>query len=231
VKPPLTLAIESSNPSAAPPSVALVAAQEVLGTEPVESRPHTDDLITAIDRLFKRTGRQPRDLTAVAVSIGPGGYTAVRIAITTAKLICEATGAACHPIPTAHAVAARVESDKPFGVALASKGESTFLTRFQPRTGPGLPAAIEEGHLITAADLGSLDIPLLIIDRFAPPALVARAAQLGIELRPPTLDPIAAAQLAPNFPALDPAALAPLYPREPEAVTKWKQLKTMHKGG
>jgi len=225
VKPTLTLAIESSNPSAAQPSVALVSAQEVLGIEPIDFKPHTDDLITAIDRLFRRVGRMPRDLTAVAVSVGPGGYTAVRIAITTAKLICEATGAACHPIPTAHVVAASVESDKPFGVALASKGESTFLTRFHPRQGSDLPRARDEGRLITAADLDQLGISLLVIDRFAPAILSARAAELGIELRPPTLDPAAAASLTATFPAVDPAALAPLYPREPEAVTKWKQLK------
>jgi len=197
----------------------------VLWRETVGTQPHTDDLITAIDRLFRRAGRQPRDLTAVAVSAGPGGYTAVRIAIATAKMICEATGAACHAVPTAHAVAARVVHGGVFGVGLGSKGESVFVTRFEARADGGSVRALDQGRLITAADLAALSASLLVVDRFVPPTVAARAAELGIGVRAPEFDAVAVAELAAAFAPVDPAALAPIYPREPEAVTKWRQLK------
>src|SRR3954466_2924110 len=112
------LAIETSNPSAwTPGSVSrpgvgvgrVGTGLEVLGSEAVDvSRGTDDDLMPGVERLFRRLGLSARDIRRVAVSVGPGGYTAVRLAVTTAKMIAEATGAQCLPIPTAEVVARRV---------------------------------------------------------------------------------------------------------------------------
>jgi tRNA threonylcarbamoyladenosine biosynthesis protein TsaB len=231
VKPPLTLAIETSNPSAqgtegSRPAVALVGGGlggqtlfETLAIEAVDTSPHTDDLVAAIDRLFKHAQRLPRDLTHVAVSSGPGGFTAVRLAVTAAKMICEATGAACIAVPTAHALARRVSDDAPFGVALASKGNTTYLTRFSAEGKP-----LDEGKIIDAEGLEATGITLLIVDQFVPEPIRDRAAELNIRVSPTTFDPVAVAEAAQHIAPIDPADLLPIYPREPEAVTKWKQL-------
>lgn len=64
---------------------------------------HDDDLLPAIDRLFARNNLKPRDLSdgAVAVSIGPGGFTGLRIAVATAKMFAETLGAKIIAVPSA----------------------------------------------------------------------------------------------------------------------------------
>lgn len=226
----ITLAIETSNPSAAEPGDAHGAAGVALGRSGASGahllgverlRPtgrHDDDLMPAIDRLTGRAGVRPGDLTRVAVSIGPGGYTALRIAVATAKLIAEATGAACVAVPSAMVVARRVEAGgRAFAVALASKNDSTHITRFDEQGRPDLP-----GRLITATDLGGLNVGLLIADRFLPEPIAAAAREAGVEVRRPVFDPSACFEVSLGLPAVDPAALLPHYAREPDAVTQWR---------
>src|SRR5205085_1080775 len=108
-----------------------------------------------------------------------------RMAVATAKMLCEALGASCIAVPTALVVARRVESPPArFGVALASKGELTFMTVFESgQAGPG--------RLVDAAGMRDLGLELLIADRFLPGPIVEEAARLGVEVRPPRLDPAA----------------------------------------
>lgn len=49
-----------------------------------------DLLMPAIERLFARSGRHVRELGCVAVSVGPGGYTGVRVACATGAMLAEA---------------------------------------------------------------------------------------------------------------------------------------------
>jgi tRNA threonylcarbamoyl adenosine modification protein YeaZ len=221
----LTLAIETSNPSAwtpdspARPGVAVARAGEVLGVEAIDvERVNEDDLAPAIARLFGRLGLKARDLRSLAVSVGPGGFTAVRLAVTTAKMIAEATGAQCLPIPSAWVVARRVRSGEPFAVALASKGESAFVTIFDAEGKPG------EGQLLESAGLTGLGVRLVVADQFFPDSMRDAAGRAGLRVEPPVFDPVACLEAAVGVTPVDPAALLPLYPREPEAVTKWKKL-------
>ena len=108
----LVLAIEISNPSAwttrAPvrPGIAVgrltAGVVGLIGCESIDpTRQHDDDLIPAIDRLFTRCQLSSRDIRRIAVSIGPGGFTATRIAVTAAKFIAQAADAACIGVPSA----------------------------------------------------------------------------------------------------------------------------------
>jgi tRNA threonylcarbamoyladenosine biosynthesis protein TsaB len=46
---------------------------------------HTVELAPALGQLFERTGAAPADLTGVAVAIGPGSFTSLRIGLAAAK--------------------------------------------------------------------------------------------------------------------------------------------------
>jgi len=216
----LTLAIEVSNPSSGGAGIA-VGSRSVLGVEPV--RPgdgRQDDLAAAIDRLAKRVGFGPQDLKRVAVSVGPGGYTSLRIAVATAKMICEATGAQCVAIPTVNVAAARVSAARPFAVALASKDDSAYAAAFASpgeRTGPG--------RLINPAAIAGLGVKTLVADQFLPHSIAEAVRTAGIALAPLILDPAACLELSFGAPATDPVSFLPIYPREPEAVTKWRTRK------
>jgi len=230
----LILAIETSNPSArtspgpvrpgiavgrlGPHGIRLLARREI---DP--GHPHDDSLLPAIDAAFRSIAAPPAALARVAVSIGPGGYTAVRLAVTAAMMIAEATGAQCVPVPTASVVARRVtHGPLPFAVLLASKGDSAFATVFDADR----PA--DAGRLVRPADIAALRVRRLIADSFLPEAI--RLAAGGVPIEPPVFDPAACLELAIDFDPVDPMALRPRYPREPEAVTRWRELHPPDRG-
>lgn len=248
----LILAIEASNPSlecAAPlcaPGVAIGrvrgagGATEVLGTEPV--RPATrdsDDLTPAIDRLCTRLGLEAKGITRIAVSIGPGGYTSLRMACATAQMIALATGAKCIAVPTA-AVAAECLLDHPalrssaspvrVGIALAGKADAAFIMVFETGGAGSLAPVLRptnDGALITPDELTPLGLTHLACDAHLPAPLRARAEGLHLVTLPLMLDASALLRAAARLPddrAVEPVHCVPLYGREPEAVTKWRAL-------
>ncbi|MCE7974213.1 MAG: tRNA (adenosine(37)-N6)-threonylcarbamoyltransferase complex dimerization subunit type 1 TsaB [Leptolyngbya sp. PLA1] len=223
----VVLAIETSNPSAAGgesgPAVVVARYEERSTTEVARAsldpaRPHDEQLVPAIARAVRAAGLRPADLSCVAVSIGPGGFTAVRVAVAAAKMIAEVTGARCVGVPSAMVAARRVHAPGPFLVALACKGESFYAVPFSsPQATPG------PGVIMTSGELRAAAVTLLIADAFFPADARAAAAQLGITVQPPVFDALACAECARALPACDPVALLPIYPREPEAVTKWRE--------
>lgn len=188
---------------------------------------HSDDLIPAIDRLMASAGRTLADVTAVAVSIGPGGFTGLRIGITTARMIAEVRGVGIIPVPTAVVVAERIDGPGPILVALASKRESCWVTRFE-RGGDdhwmvaGTPGPMSE------ATLDLMGVRLLVGDEHLPAGIRAGCEQAAVPVLQPTFDPAACLRVAERMwsrdpgVAVDPAAVMPLYAREPEAVALWR---------
>lgn len=206
-------------------------------------------VMPTIDRLFREAGLGPEALrepgARIAVSIGPGGYTSVRVAVTAAKLLAEGTGAACVAVPSALVVARRVVHGAPFAVALASKRETAWITVFEARAGDGAPVRamraplglFDEGVVEVLRGAG---VDLLVVDRFVPPEMRARAKGAGMLIAEPRFDPLACAELGMGIELgttsdagaadgtramlVDPLEMRPLYPREPEAVSKWRAL-------
>jgi tRNA threonylcarbamoyl adenosine modification protein YeaZ len=219
----LSLAIETSNPSAGGCSVAIGDARQLLGEEPVrEATRDADDLMPAIDRLTRRLGIKPADIGRVAVSVGPGGYTAVRTAVATAKMIAEAAGARCVAVPTALVAAVHAaRAPGTFAVCLASKGESTHATVFSRDASVGPMGHMRPRGPIAASDVATLGVSRLVADRFLPPTIAAAAATAGITVEPLRLSAAACYEASLALPEIDPVELLPLYPREPDAVTQW----------
>lgn len=218
----MILAIETSNPTATPGQPCAGVAVATLASDGSIHDPqvewlrtvgrHEDDLMPAIDRLTLRLGINARDLSRVAVSIGPGGYTGLRVAVTTANLIAATSGAEAIGVPTAEALAARASGSKPVGVCLGVKADSFWIHIF-PDMG--------DGRLACASDLQALPIRTLVADGFLPPAARDWARQAGIEVELPRYDPVAVAEAAAGKPATA-GPVIPLYVREPEAVTRWR---------
>ncbi len=222
------MGIETSNPSAVEPNcgwspgVALArhtgGTLTPVGTEPLNlERLQDDDLLPAIDRLFQRAGVLPRHLRAIALSTGPGGFTALRIATATAKMIAEVTGAQVHAVPSAIVAARRAPCAEPFAVALSSKNDSAWITCFAPGVAP-------EGHLVLARDFAPTGLTALIADRFLPAPFADACAAAGVPILRPVFDAHAVIEASLHTTPVDPVSLLPIYPREPEAVTKWREL-------
>jgi tRNA threonylcarbamoyladenosine biosynthesis protein TsaB len=240
------LAIEISNPSSGvrvvierPNRPAIVAGPGValgnmetgeLDQEPLhEGLRHDDDLMPAVARLFERNGAEPSQLARVAVSVGPGGYTSLRIAVATAKMLAEATGAEVVAVPSFAVAAWSIGKDvAPSLLCLASKGENASGVLLPEQTDPGgrgWIAAARHLGLVDAATVRELRPRTVIGDQFLPRAMREAAGEIGARVIEPVFAAAFALQIAEDLPPVDPLALAPVYSREPEAVTQWRKRK------
>lgn len=245
----LTLAIESSNPTADPERPGSVAIGALTQTTDPSAPPsvllrgsralaltgrHDDALAPAIEALLRETSVAPNLIGLVAVSAGPGGYTALRIAVTTAMLFAEAVGARCARVPTTLVAAygsARVGS---FAVALASKRETSWVAVFE-RARPGAaprfishePGSLADAHGLVALHERHPFDALLCDAPHLPPAMREWADERAIALEPLGLDAESCLRAAANIAPIDPGAITPIYPREPEAVSKWNATRSL----
>lgn len=186
---------------------------------------HDDDLLAAIDRLVRDAGCSPRDVQVVGVSLGPGGFTGLRIATTTAQFLGEVLGCRLVGVPTAEIVAAAHAGPGPIVVALASKRETVWAVRFNRHDDAWHPTA--PGRLVTADELAIEGVTVLLGDQWLPESIAARCAQCGVPISEPTLDASVCLQLtrrrAASGQLTDVLEMRPIYPRPPEAVSLWEQ--------
>jgi len=85
---------------------------------------HTIELAPAIDEMLKRIDLSPADLQGIAVAIGPGSYTGLRVALALAKGLALANTVPLVGVPTLDIVAASIGPVASRLVASASAGRS-----------------------------------------------------------------------------------------------------------
>lgn len=97
------LAIETATPAQ---SVALVEGDRLLAELPCEARGNRGGmLLPTVDRVLKKAGLAVGDIEAVAVSIGPGSFTGLRVGLATAKGLALGAGARLVGVPTLEVLA------------------------------------------------------------------------------------------------------------------------------
>ena len=69
---------------------------------------HAEKLLTLVDRVLRTSRVTAAQLDAVAVSIGPGSFTGLRIGLSVAKGLVYATGRPLVAVPTLEALACRI---------------------------------------------------------------------------------------------------------------------------
>ena len=220
-----------------PQAPALNLIQEVRLAEGLR---HGRDLILAASDACCKAGWDKRALDLVAVSIGPGSFTGVRIAVALAKFLAWDTGAKIVAVPSLRALAENAPPDRRRIAAIvdANRG-GLFASLFERRTEGGLAArpVWEETFgpaLIEPEDLARRLTPAR---RGEPPAFVlghglakGRAALAAFDLAPPDLWDIRPASvarlgfdLASRNQFADPLRLEPIYLRRPEAEELWER--------
>ncbi len=183
---------------------------------------HDDDLLAAVDRLYTRLRLAPSDTDAIGVSTGPGGFTGLRIAIATAKMLSEALGARLIAVPTALVVADSWAGPGPIIVALASKQQTVWVTRLR-RSDAGRGWAMDDDGRLTEIDaiqLGQAEV--LLGDRYLPEALRERCQEACVAVIEPIFNPAAGLAVAGRLLAgglrTEPLAMVPMYARPPAVV-------------
>ena len=90
------LAIETATPGS---SVAVVEDRRTLAAASrIDRMGHATFLVPAIDFCFDQVGWSPDDLDAVAVDVGPGLYTGIRVGLATAQGLAAAFGIPIIPV-------------------------------------------------------------------------------------------------------------------------------------
>jgi tRNA threonylcarbamoyladenosine biosynthesis protein TsaB len=98
------LALETSGLSGSAAALDTATSQTVYEPLPPNSR-SAQSLAPAMDRALKAAGWKPRDVQVVAVTVGPGSFTGLRIGVTTAKTLAYAVGADVVSVNTLDVVA------------------------------------------------------------------------------------------------------------------------------
>lgn len=112
---------------------------------------HAQGLLPAVEWLLRTAERTTDDVDAVAVTIGPGSFTAVRIGLNTAKGICMGRGIPLVGIPTLAALAARCPASAlPVVPWLDAKRHEVYAGCYDT-TGPR-PVAAEPDAVIAPGD-------------------------------------------------------------------------------
>jgi tRNA threonylcarbamoyladenosine biosynthesis protein TsaB len=94
----LTLALETATEVA---GVALLDGPRVLGEESSGgARHHAASVLVAVDRVLSAAGRGLDAVEAIALSIGPGSFTGLRVGLATALGLCFGTERSIVPVPT-----------------------------------------------------------------------------------------------------------------------------------
>jgi tRNA threonylcarbamoyladenosine biosynthesis protein TsaB len=184
------------------------------------------ELMPAVAEVMERAGLDFRDLEAIAVGVGPGTFTGLRIGIATARALASAGGLRLRPVSSLAALAA--------GMGGEGAGEAALLPLIDARRGelfgalhgaggellwPPFVAAPEDvaarvrdaGFSVRAAGDGSI--------RFR---RVLEAAGISVdadESRSHVVRALHVCRLARTVPGEPPAAVLPDYLRAPDAKT------------
>jgi tRNA threonylcarbamoyladenosine biosynthesis protein TsaB len=80
----------------------------------VDAHIHSEKLLTLMQEVLRQAELSLNDLDALAISIGPGSFTGLRIGLSTAKGLCYALDQRLIAVSTFDAVVAAVQDSKPW---------------------------------------------------------------------------------------------------------------------
>jgi tRNA threonylcarbamoyladenosine biosynthesis protein TsaB len=225
------LAIETSTPGA---SVALVEdATTLAAASRIDRVGHATFLVPAIDFCFDQVGWSPSDLDAVAVDIGPGLYTGIRVGLATAQGLGAAFGIPIIPAVSVDAIALEARTGHRLIWALVDVRRGEFaVARYHPV--PGGVVRETQTELVTPevlrAQLESAPEQSLVVgDTGALPDNLLSGLHRVKVGRPRYPYAVSLAEAARGRYEKDdyppPDDVRPLYMREPDVTINWAKLR------
>jgi tRNA threonylcarbamoyladenosine biosynthesis protein TsaB len=200
-----------------------VAEDRVLREYALESHDsYLTRLMPGVAELLGQTGKNLTDLTAVAVSLGPGNFTGLRIGVATAKTLAWSLKCPLVAVPTLEILAAQFPfHPHPIGVVMDAKRGEVFWGLFA--CPEDQPQALEGPLRLAAADLPprlarpmvltgpGLDVHLDVLTPYLAPEIALAPPERRWPLAP-TLARLARLRLKQGL-AANPAQLVPTYLR------------------
>ncbi|KRN23014.1 tRNA (adenosine(37)-N6)-threonylcarbamoyltransferase complex dimerization subunit type 1 TsaB [Lacticaseibacillus camelliae] len=224
------LAMDTSNRAM---SVAVMVDGELLAESTLNhKKTHSEQLLPTIDRLMTVSGLEPADLDRVVVADGPGSYTGVRIAVTTAKTLADTLKLALVGVSSLAVMAAGVTWTTNLIVpVMDARRQNVFAGVYQWLNGE-LINVVEDRHLALAELLQELKLlrqPSTFVGsdvaKFADPIKATLGASAHFVDSLSNLPQAGRlALLGANKSPVDVTSFVPRYLRLTEAETNW--LKT-----
>jgi len=201
-------------------------------------RRHAENLAPAIEAVLARAGVALREVEAIALDVGPGLFTGLRVGVATAKGLAQGLGIGVVGLTSLEVLAAAALDGSFDGAVVpvvdGRRGE-VFAARYSKSVGPG--GLVEE---VAPARHRPEEVAAAIAGPGAPPALACgdgalryravleaaglRVAGAGLGAPDPVvLVSLAAARLAAGEAALPAVAVEPVYLREADARINWVQ--------
>lgn len=182
-------------------------------------RGHAEALLPMLEDIRASAGLEYHEFDRLAVSIGPGSFAGVRVGLAAARGICVARGLPLTGLNTLEVMAAAIESDAPFGVAIDARNDQVYFQAFADDAALCAPALLSVGEAAAyVRDAGQ--VRRLAGDGAAAIARLCPSPVQGhIEVSHTDLLPDAAllAGIAARRDAGDAGLVAPLYLRAPDA--------------
>jgi tRNA threonylcarbamoyladenosine biosynthesis protein TsaB len=183
--------------------------------DPEERPGHAERLLALIDEVMAGAGWE--DVERIAVGVGPGGFTGLRIGIATARALCQARGLPAVPVSTLEALAVNARGDRDVVLAVVdARRKEVFAAAWEGDRRIFGPDAMRPDDL--AARVRGLR-PLAVGDgalRYRA-ALEAAGAVIPSALGPHRVDGAAIARLGAAGTPVAVADLLPDYIRDPDA--------------
>jgi tRNA threonylcarbamoyladenosine biosynthesis protein TsaB len=182
---------------------------------------HARELMPAVAEVMERAGVGFGDLESIAVGVGPGGFTGLRIGIVTARALASAGGLQLRPVSSLAALAQGMDGPLRLPLIDARRGEvfgalhdadgKTVWPPFAAAPADVAARVRDAGFSVRAAGDGSI--------RFR---RVLEAAAIGVdadESRSHVVRALHVCRLAQTVPGEPPEAVLPEYLRAPDAKT------------
>jgi tRNA threonylcarbamoyl adenosine modification protein YeaZ len=115
----------------------------------VDARRHAEVLASAVAATFRETGRVIGDVRAIAVGVGPGAFTGLRVGIASAQAMGDAHGVPVHGVLTLDAMAYASDVDGPFAAVIDARRKELFWATYDsPMSRTSEPAAAKPQEIV-----------------------------------------------------------------------------------
>jgi tRNA threonylcarbamoyladenosine biosynthesis protein TsaB len=214
-------------------SVAVVTEQRVLVEYTLHTRvTHTERLLGAIDSALKAVELSVHDLDGIAVSIGPGSFTGLRIGVTTAKSLAYSLQRPIAGITSLDALAARYLFTPTLVCPLLDARKREVYAAFYRNPGPDVQRV--SNHMVASPEslFRTVTDPVILLGDGVLPYRSKLENLLGVSARfadVPHSTPSGSMIAQLGYARLkagdadDALTLAPLYVRKSDAEIHWEQ--------
>lgn len=121
----------------------------------VDAHRHAELLMPAISKVIADAGAVRTDLTGIAVGVGPGPYTGLRVGLVTARVLGAALGIPVYGLCSLDVIAADVETGTGFLVATDARRREVYWAEYDAQRG-----RVNGPAVTTPADVPDRGLPV-----------------------------------------------------------------------